>query len=373
MTLPVARRRIRSPCRLRRASTPAPPCTGLASARRSPKPQVVHSDLIGADRRPAHPAHGTAGAPGPAKAPASSSSSDGRSLRAGRLPLSDAIGTSGERVTTSMRGYLQNGNDTSQAPCIASLDVPASLGGRLPQSRKRPLGGLGDDGIRIGANGAQHLRSALTTPLFPAAIRQLRIIRLRPIRLIGEPANISRKAASSSAQQVGERRRGQFSARQERLVRRGRIGEPDSTGRPRGNRHSRKCGCPSPPGIRPGSAHHARSSGRRCTCAHRSDGAGNRVCRAGVEAPRAAPAMRALLRRRVRLQLQLSQDHAEEQPATVLARDEVGVLALPADPRRLRQRLLHHRRGVDEDLQLARRLRSTMNRASAFSAFLTVL
>src|SRR3546814_15668579 len=36
----------------------------------------------------------------------------------------------------------------------------------------------------------------------------------------------------------------------------------------------------------------------------------------------------------------------------MLAADEIGVLALPAEPRRGRQRLFHHRRGVDEYLDL---------------------
>ena len=57
----------------------------------------------------------------------------------------------------------------------------------------------------------------------------------------------------------------------------------------------------------------------------------------------------------------------------MLAADEIGVLALPADAGRLRERLFHDRRGVDEDLQLATPASSTMHRASAFSAFLTVL
>src|SRR3954471_918065 len=58
----------------------------------------------------------------------------------------------------------------------------------------------------------------------------------------------------------------------------------------------------------------------------------------------------------VRPQLQAGQDHAEEQPAAVLAADEVRVLALPADSRRLRQRLFHYWRSVDEHLQLGGRL-----------------
>ena len=55
---------------------------------------------------------------------------------------------------------------------------------------------------------------------------------------------------------------------------------------------------------------------------------------------------------RIGLELEAGQDHAEEQPAAMVAADEIGVLALPADPRRLGERLFHHRRGVDEHLQL---------------------
>src|SRR6202030_1492748 len=49
-------------------------------------------------------------------------------------------------------------------------------------------------------------------------------------------------------------------------------------------------------------------------------------------------------------QLQGGEDRAEEQPRAELARDEVGMLALPADARGLRQRLFHHRCGIDENL-----------------------
>ena len=41
-------------------------------------------------------------------------------------------------------------------------------------------------------------------------------------------------------------------------------------------------------------------------------------------------------------------DLAQEQPRAMRARDEIGVLALPAEPGALRQRLFHHRRGIDE-------------------------
>ena len=43
---------------------------------------------------------------------------------------------------------------------------------------------------------------------------------------------------------------------------------------------------------------------------------------------------------------------AEKQPGAMRAADEIGVLALPAEPGRCRQRLFHHRRGIDEDLDV---------------------
>ena len=51
-------------------------------------------------------------------------------------------------------------------------------------------------------------------------------------------------------------------------------------------------------------------------------------------------------------QLGGGQDGADEEPRAQLARHEIGVLALPAQTRLLRQRLLHQRRRVDEDLDL---------------------
>ena len=50
--------------------------------------------------------------------------------------------------------------------------------------------------------------------------------------------------------------------------------------------------------------------------------------------------MAALICRRVRGQVEARQDHAEEEPAAMLPADEIGVLALPTDARRLCERLL---------------------------------
>ncbi len=59
--------------------------------------------------------------------------------------------------------------------------------------------------------------------------------------------------------------------------------------------------------------------------------------------------------RLIRLDLERRQDRAEEQPVAVRAGQEHRVLALPAEARRLRQRLLHERRRIDEDLHVAAR------------------
>jgi len=58
--------------------------------------------------------------------------------------------------------------------------------------------------------------------------------------------------------------------------------------------------------------------------------------------------------RRVRDKLKIGENGPQKQPGAEIARDEIGVLALPAKPGGLGQRLLHHWRGVDEDLDLAR-------------------
>src|SRR5205085_11789128 len=78
-----------------------------------------------------------------------------------------------------------------------------------------------------------------------------------------------------------------------------------------------------------------------------------RLRRAGVEAAAASAAVDAIGRGGVGLKVEAGKDHAEEQPAAMLAADEVGVLALPPDARRLGERLFHHRCGIDEHFQLA--------------------
>jgi hypothetical protein len=81
------------------------------------------------------------------------------------------------------------------------------------------------------------------------------------------------------------------------------------------------------------------------------EGRGKGPCRTDFEAAGAAAAPHGV--RHVGIEFERGVDRAEEQPAAVPAADEVGMLALPADTRGLRQRLFHHRRGVDEDLEIA--------------------
>ena len=52
-------------------------------------------------------------------------------------------------------------------------------------------------------------------------------------------------------------------------------------------------------------------------------------------------------------QIQRGEDRAKKQPRAEFARNKIGMFALPAQSRRLRQRLFHHGGGVDEHLDLA--------------------
>ena len=62
----------------------------------------------------------------------------------------------------------------------------------------------------------------------------------------------------------------EFGSRQERAIGLAPPRRSCSTGRPPGNRRSRRCGCRSPREIPPGSALNARWSDRKCSAAHRS-------------------------------------------------------------------------------------------------------
>ena len=55
----------------------------------------------------------------------------------------------------------------------------------------------------------------------------------------------------------------------------------------------------------------------------------------------------------IRREIERGVDRPEEQPTAMVAADEVGVLALPSEPRGFGQRFLHHRRRIHEHLELA--------------------
>ena len=65
-------------------------------------------------------------------------------------------------------------------------------------------------------------------------------------------------------------------------------------------------------------------------------------------------------------QLERGEDRAEKQPRAEFARHEIGVLALPAEPGRLRQRLFHHG-AVSTNTLTSPPASATSQRASAFS------
>src|SRR5208283_5850922 len=68
--------------------------------------------------------------------------------------------------------------------------------------------------------------------------------------------------------------------------------------------------------------------------------------RAGVEAGAAGAAMIRLPR--VRLQVEIGEDRAEKEPGAEVARDEIAVLALPAEACGFGERLFHDGRRIDE-------------------------
>ncbi len=77
--------------------------------------------------------------------------------------------------------------------------------------------------------------------------------------------------------------------------------------------------------------------------------------RAHIETAPAGSAM--IVFGRVRLDRGTGEDLAEKEPRAEVARDEIGVLALPAEPCARGERLLHHRRGIDEELHIVSRQR----------------
>ena len=162
------------------------------------------------------------------------------------------------------RAAAASGADIDQRDCIAALSRRAEA---RASAHSR---GFGDHRVGIVEMRAAPSASSAGSPLLPAAIRQLRTIRLRPMRLIGEPANISRKPASSSASRSASRGAASSArGRKARLAAR-RLGEAV----PRADRQAIVAAVDAVADrlaeLAPGSAPDARSSGRKCSAAHRA-------------------------------------------------------------------------------------------------------
>ena len=242
------------------------------------------------------------------------------------------------------------GEAEAEAEQPAHAALPSTRFARRDRDRRRTRreGAGSADGAkprqRPGCHGAHQRRSVLeqrldrgksvASPELPAAISALRMKRSRPVRLTGVPAKRARKAASSSASSSASG--GSRCSARRRAASRARPRRTCSTGRRPGSRRSRRCGCPS-------RARNSRGDvalvldGQVGDAAARIElvGRGEGIGRADVEAAAAAAAMVGL--GRVGLELARGEDRAEEQPRAELARDEVGVLALPAEPGALRR------------------------------------
>ena len=198
------------------------------------------------------------------------------------------------------------------------------------EPRQRPGGGLGHH--RVGSAGRCAAEAgAPGSPELPIAISTLRTKRSRPIRLIGEPANGAGTPASSSAAsrpnagRRGRRGRAVFPAAWPGEAVPGADGEAvvaavDAIAHRRAQ-------------LVRDRARDARSSDRRCSAWHRAGTARERRRSGSRQAARAGAA--AIRVRRVGREVERGVDLAQEQPGAVRARDEIGVLALPADARRL--------------------------------------
>ena len=188
------------------------------------------------------------------------------------------------------------------------------------------------------------------SPELPAAISALRTTRSRPVRLTGVPAKRLRKAASSSASSSAS---GGTSALGQRL----QLGRLRGLGELVPRAHGQAVVAAEHAvadrlrGTRREYGPCARWSGRRCSGAHRADRAPGtpsvgQTSRQRRQVPQWSTSAASGSSSAAR------QDGAQKQPGAELARHQVGVLALPAEPRRLAQRLFHQRRGVDEHLDL---------------------
>ena len=170
---------------------------------------------------------------------------------------------------------------------------------RSVKLRQRPNGHCrAPPGVIVGKQALARLAQAPPSPELPAAIRQLRMKRSRPMRLTGEPEKKLRKAASSSVSRKSSRGSVR-SSRALQLHLAAQRRQTCSTGRRPDNRRSHRCGCRSRCGIRR-SISALVLDGQIGNAAPRIDlvGCGKGIGRAGVQTGPAGAAMVAL--RRVR-------------------------------------------------------------------------
>ena len=182
------------------------------------------------------------------------------------------------------------------------------------------------------------------------AISTLRTKRSRPVRLIEVLANSARNCASSrraSSASLGARKalaRGElgFAALHREFV-------------PRTNRQAIVAAVDAVAHQRPQFARDRAFvlDGQIRNAAPRIEPVrlGERRSRADIETGAAGAAIVGL--GCVGRQIERGEDRAEKQPRAELARDQIGVLALPAETGAGRQRLFHHRRGIDEHFHVA--------------------
>ena len=244
---------------------------------------------------------------------------------------------------------------------VAHARVAFARGVRARQQRealRSSLASAHTAAPRTSADGSSSKRSAsaasATSPELPIAISTLRTKRSRPVRLTGDFANNARNDASSSRASSAS-----FGARRASRADKLRLAAGLRELVPRTNRKAVIAAVNAVAHLR---AQLARDrafvlDGEIRDAAPRIEPIGRRkrICRTDIKAGPARAAMVDL--GRVRLKLERAEDRAEKQPRAVLARHEIGVLALPAEPGRGRERFLHHGRGIDEHLHVAARVR----------------
>ena len=245
--------------------------------------------------------------------------------RLGRDPSRRAARSSGRGSGSGARRHSARTSSSASAPtafATSASNCSRSTNCDSAQTAAPRTSGLASSSRRS-ASAASDASSEL-----PIAISTLRTKRSRPMRLTGDFENSARNAASSS--RASSASDGARNSRARQVSLRGRPARTCSTGRRRGSRRSHRCGCRclaelvrDRPLVLDGQVGNAAP---RIELVGRGEGVG----RADVEAGAAGAAMIGV--GVVARQLGRGEDRAEEQPGAEFARDQIGVLALPAQP-----------------------------------------